>query len=181
MSVTQFLQGNVSGGEDNGGARYNGTADYWLTFDSGKAGLWPGGAIFLHAESSWQADRSVNADVGSLLPANFDAAMPTPNDSEAIVLPELYLVQALPGNVVTVAGKVDWAGIGDTNVFANNERTQFLCTGLVNNPILGAFIPYTSLGVAGVWAPSKQHNLAVLAIQANGDATTSGFDNFNVE
>ena len=107
MSVTQFLQSNVSGGEDNGGARYNGTADYWLTFDSGKAGLWPGDAIFLHAESSWQADRSVNADVGSLLPANFDAAMPTPNDSEAIVLPELYLVQALPGNVVTVAEKVD--------------------------------------------------------------------------
>ena len=181
VSVTQFLQGNVSGGEDNGGARYNGTADYWLTFDSGKAGLWSGGAVFLHAESSWQADRSVNSDIGSLLPANFDATMPTPNVSEAIVLPELYLVQALPGNVVTMAGKVDWAGIGDTNVFANNERTQFLYTGLVNNPILGAFIPYTSLGVAGVWAPSKQHNLAVLAIQANGDATTSGFDNFNGE
>jgi hypothetical protein len=82
--VTQFLQGNVSGGEDNGDARYNGTADYWLTFDSGKAGLWSGGAVFLHAESSWQADRSVNSDTGSLLPANYDAAMPTPNDSEGV-------------------------------------------------------------------------------------------------
>jgi hypothetical protein len=35
--------------------------------------------------------------------------------------------------------------------------------------------------VAGVWAPSKRHNLAVLGLQANGDATTSGFDNFNGE
>jgi hypothetical protein len=35
------------------------------------------------------------------------------------------------------------------------------------------------LGVAGVWAPNERHNLAVLGIQSNGDATTSGFDNFN--
>ena len=181
VSVTQFLQSNVSGGIDDGDARYNGTADYWLTFDTGKAGLWSGGGLFLHAESSWRADDSVNADVGSLLPANYDAAMPTVGESEGIVLPEFYLVQALPGNLVAMAGKVDWAGIGDTNVFANNERTQFMYTGLANNPILGAFIPYTSLGMAGVWAPSERHNLAVLGIQSTGDATTTGFDNFKGE
>ena len=94
--VTQFLQSNVSGGIDDGSGRYNGTADYWLTFDSGKADLWSGGAVFLHAESSWRADKSVSPDVGSLLPANFDAAMPTPGESETIVLPEAYLMQALP-------------------------------------------------------------------------------------
>lgn len=179
VSVTQFLQGNVSGGKDDGDARYNGTADYWLTFDSGKAGLWSGGAVFLHAESSWQADRSVNADVGSLLPANYDAAMPTPGENEGIVLSEFYLVQALPANVMVVAGKVNWAGLADTNVFANNERTQFGETGLVNNPILGAFVPYTSMGLGGVWAPSKKHTIALIGIQSEGDATTSGFDNFN--
>src|SRR6266516_6125615 len=57
-SLTQFLQGNVSGGAQRGPARYNGSADYWLTLDSGKAGLWPGGALFVHAESSWQAKKS---------------------------------------------------------------------------------------------------------------------------
>jgi porin len=106
--------------------------------------------------------------------------MPTPNDSESLVLPELYLVQALPNNFLAIAGKVDWAGIADTNVFANNERTQFMYTGLVNNPILGAFAPYTSLGAAVAWAPGN-HNLTVFAIQSEGDATTSGFDNFNGE
>ena len=143
VSVTQFLQGNLSGGKDNGDARYNGTADYWLTFDSGKAGLWSGGAVFAHAESSWRADKSVNSDTGSLLPANFDATMPTPGDSDAIALPELYLAQGLPANFLMLLGKVNFAGAGDTNLFANNERTQFSDTGLVNNPILGAVIPYT--------------------------------------
>lgn len=179
VSATQFLQGNLTGGKQQGPARYNGSADYWLTFDTGKAGLWSGGALFLHAESSWQANSSINPDVGSLLPANFDATMPVPKDSTDIALPELYVVQALPANVLAIGGKVNWAGLGDTNVFANNERTQFGYTGLVNNPILGAFIPYTTLGVAGIWAPSKRHTLAILGVQSTGSATTSGFDNFN--
>ena len=178
-AVTQFYQGVVSGGADDGSARYSGTADYWLTFDTGKAGLWSGGAVFVHAESSWQADRSVNADSGSLLPPNFDAAMPTPDDNEAIALPELYLVQALPANVLVLAGKADWAGLADTNSFANNERTEFMYTGLVNNPILGAFVPYTSLGLGGVWAPNKKHTFALIGVQSEGNATSSGFDNFN--
>jgi porin len=178
-SITQFLQGNLSGGTEDGEARYNGSADYWVTFDSGKAGLWSGGAVFLHAESSWQADSSINADTGSLVPPNFDATMPTPGDSEDVALPELFLVQALPHNWLVIAGKVDWAGLGDTNVLANNERTQFSYTGLVNNPILGAFIPYTSLGLGTVWAPSEAHKVAVIGIQSKGKATSSGFDNFD--
>ena len=105
--------------------------------------------------------------------------MPTTGQSEGIALPELYLTQGLPGNLLAIVGKVDFAGIGDQNLFANNERTEFLYTGLVNNPILGSFLPYTPLGVALDRAPSKEHNLAVLGVQSDGNATTSGFDNFN--
>ena len=182
VSVTQFLQGNVSGGKDSGDARYNGTADYWLTFDSGKAGLWPGGAFFLHAESSWQADKSIGSDTGSLLPANFDATMPTPGVNKGFTIPEFYLVQALPANLLFLAGKANYAGLADTNFFANNERTQFTYTGLVNNPILGAFVPYTPLGAGFVWAaPNKKHSVALIGVQSKADATTSGFDNFNGE
>jgi hypothetical protein len=64
------------------------------------------------------------------------------------------------------------AGLGDTNVFANNERTQFATTGMINNPILGAFIPYTPLGLAAVWTPSKKHTVALLGVQTVGDAST---------
>ena len=180
-SVTQFLQGNVSGGVNQGPARYNGSADYWLTIDSGQAGLWPGGAIFAHAETSWQArkNQNVNGDTGSLVPANFDATMPSNGESQGIALPELYLAQGLPGNLLAIAGKVDFAGIGDQNLFANNERTEFIYTALVNNPILGSFLPYTPLGVALDWAPCKEHNLAVLGVQSQGNGTTAGFNNFN--
>jgi len=188
VSLTQFLQGNVAGGKQHvaggkqqGPARYNGSADYWLTFDSGKAGLWPGGGIFLHAESSWLADKSINGDTGSLLPANFDATMPTPNNSEGIVIPELYFAQGLPADLMLLVGKINFAGLGDQSYFANDERNQFDYTGLVNNPILGAFIPYTPLGSALVWAPSPHHTVALLGTQAKGNATTSGFDNFNGE
>ena len=181
VSVTQFLQGNVAGGKTQGPVRGNGTADYWLTFDSGKAGLWPGGGLFLHAESSWLADKSVNGDTGSLLPANFDATMPSPNQSQGIALPELYFAQGLPADLLLIAGKLNFAGLADQNVFANNERTQFEYTGLVNNPILGAFIPYTPLGVALAWTPSSHHSVALVGTQATGNGTTTGFDNFNGE
>ena len=179
VSITQFLQTNTTGGLHHGSLRYNGTTDYWLTLDSGKMGFWPGGALFLHAESSWQADKSVNQDTGSLLPANFDAVMPSPGESQAIALPELFFAQGLPGNLMVMVGKIDVAGIGDQNLFANNERTQFLYTGLVNNPILGSFIPYTPLSLVLAWAPTKEHSVALLGIQSTGNGTTSGFDNFN--
>lgn len=179
-ALTQFLQSVVSGGKDEGPVRYNGSLDYWLTLDAGKAGLWAGGAVFSHAETSWQAARSVNRDVGALVPANQDATMPTPGESESMALPELYLAQAFPDDFVLLIGKVDWAGVADTNGFANNERTQFLNTSLVNNPILGVFAPYTSLGLAATWAPPG-HALSAFVFQNNGNGTTSGFDNFDGE
>lgn len=180
VDLTQFAQQNVSGGNDTGSARTNGSIDYWLTVDTGKAGLWSGGAFMVHAESSWNADSSVNKDTGSLLPANFDATAPTPDTSETFVIPEVYFMQALPHDLLLIAGKVNWAGTSDGNLFANNEKTEFTYTGLVNNPILGAFAPYTSLGVALSWAP-ENHNLTVFGIQKNGNASTSGFDEFNGE
>ena len=38
--------------------------------------------------------------------------MPTPNDNEAIALPEFYQVQALPANFILLAGKANWSGLG---------------------------------------------------------------------
>jgi len=177
--VTQFFQVNASGGDTNGSTRKSGTADYYLSIDTGKAGLWSGGVVMFHAESSWQADRSINNDTGSLLPASFDAVMPTPGKDEALLLPEAYLLQALPGNILLTIGKADFAGFADQNVFANNERTQFSYAGLVNNPILGAFVPYTPLGAVGVWAPNRKNTVALVVCQAKGEANNTGFNNFN--
>ena len=77
--------------------------DYWLNFDTGKAGLWSGGSLFLHGETSWEADQSVNLDVGSLLPANWDAAMPVLNESTS-TFSEFWMVQALPAKTLFLSG-----------------------------------------------------------------------------
>ena len=145
VSVTQFFQGNLSGGQTGSNSpKVNGSADYWGWLDTGKAGLWPSGVLFLHGESSWRAGETINDDVGSLLPANSDARDPDPTGSNT-ALSEVYLMQAFPGNLLGAAGKQNLADFADTNSFANNERTQFQYTGLVNNPIVGSFVPLTML------------------------------------
>jgi porin len=171
VGITQFLGANVSGGVNDGSIRNNGTADYWMEFDTGKAGLWSGGSVFLHGETSWEADQSINLDVGSLLPANYDATMPVPNESTS-TFSEFYMVQALPANTLFLAGRISLAGIADLNNFAKYERSQFSYTGFVNNPILGVFYPYVAWGAAVLWAPKKEHNFVVAASATDGDANT---------
>ncbi len=178
IGVTQFVGGNATGGNSEGVIRFNGTADYWATLDTGKAGLWPGGAIIAHAETSWNATNSISQDAGSLLPASFDSVMPVPGDS-VTALPDLYLVQGVPGNVVLLAGKINLMALADTNPFANNERTQFGYTGLMVDPVLGVFAPLSSLATAAIWMPTPQHNLLIGVAQTDGNAEQAGFDNFN--
>jgi carbohydrate-selective porin OprB len=174
LYVTQYLATNATGGaQDSGRTRYSGSADYWLTMDTAQLGLWPGGAAFVHGETSW--GKSINSAAGSLLPANFDGAMPKP-DETTTTLSEAYLAQGLPGNLLLLSGKADFAGLADNNLFANNERTQFSYTGLVNNPLLGPFVPYTTLGAGLIWAPSKRHTFALVVADTNGTVSESGFD-----
>lgn len=173
-SVTQFLQGNVSGGaRTSSSPRYNGSADAWLWIDTAKAGLWDGGALFAHSEVNWATD--MNADVGSMLPANFDAVMPAAPATQ-VALSELYLIQSLSEKWVGAVGKIDMAAWADVNMFANNERTQYQYTGLVSNAIAGVFFPYTTLGAWLTWTPSKAHTLTAVYAQSEGSATVSGFD-----
>jgi carbohydrate-selective porin OprB len=171
VGITQFLGANVSGGVKDGNIRNNGTADYWLEFDTGKAGLWSGGSLFLHGETSWKTDQSINPDVGSLLPANYDATMPMPNESTS-TFSECWMAQALPAKTLLLMGRANWAGVADQNNFANYERIQFTYTGLINNPILGAFIPQVTWGAACIWAPSKEHTVVLAAVAADGAANT---------
>ena len=174
FGVTQFLQGNVSGGNQSR-TRYSGSMDGWLWFDTAKAGLWPGGAAFLHGEGRW--DQGFNTDVGSMLPANFDTTMPD-GDPEASnwALSEAYLIQALPANLLAAAGKMNFAAWGDLNMFANRERSQFLYTGLNSNPLAGVFFPYTALIGWLAWSPSKAHTLTPVYSQGESSATVTGFD-----
>ena len=174
FGVTQFLQGNLSGGNDSSDARYNGSTDLWMWFDTGKAGWWSNGALFFHAEANWAT--SINGDVGSTLPANFDATLPGVSPPAQAAISELYYIHALPAHFLVAAGKMDSAAWADTNMFANKERTQFNYTGLVSNAIPGAFFPYTGIAAWADWSPNKHHNMVVVWSQADGSATDDSFD-----
>ena len=175
--VTQFVQGNVTGGDDSSSnPRFAGSADLWLWLDSGKAGFWPGGAVFVHAEGRWRG--KINSDVGSLQPSNFDASMPSARGAGASdwAVSEWYLLQALPGNLLAAVGKIDMSAWADTNMFANRERSQFVYTGLISNAIPGVFFPYTSQGAWLSWSPTKAHNLTAVYSATDDTATQVGFD-----
>lgn len=173
FGLTQFAQSNVSGGNKTPSEiRYTGSADTFLWLDTGKAGWWSGGALFVHGEGSWSPD--FNSDVGSMLPANFDETMPTNEHDWAVS--EYYLIQGLPGNLLATVGKTNMAAWAGTNVFANKERTQFTYTGLVSNAIAGVFFPYTTLGASLTWEPSKSHAVTAVWAKSEGKATAAAFD-----
>lgn len=173
-SVTQTVQGVASG--DGDGAQYFGSADLFMALDTGRAKWWSGGLIFAHLEGDWG---QVVEGSGALLPLNFDTTMPAAPSKFA--LSELYLFQGLPNDWAVVAGKVNWSAWADKNLFANDERNQFLHTGLNNNPILGSFVPYTSLGGGIFKQASKEVSLGVVITSNNTKATSAGFDDLSAD
>lgn len=172
--VTQVYQGSVSGDGDT--SKNLGSADLWLTLDSGRAGLWPGGVIYAHVESNWGDNVT---GTGALLPVNGDAIMPAAPSSTT--LSELYLMQGLPNNYAAIVGKVNFSGLADKSIFANDERNQFLYEGLINNPLLGSFIPYTTLGFGAVKVFNEEVTGVIIAASNDSDAIRSGFDTYSAD
>ncbi len=166
--VTQAFQGATSG--DGSGGKYYGSADLWMALDTGRAGLWPGGLVFAHAEGNWG---DTVTGTGAVLPLDFDATMP--GAPSKFALSEFYLFQGLPHEFAAIAGKVNWAAYADASLFANDERNQFMYTGLVNNPILGSFVPYTSLGGGLFKQFSSELGMGIVVTANNTNALSSGF------
>jgi porin len=145
VTVTQILQGNAYGGLTTyHGLQYSGSADYYFNLDTGRAGLWPGGLVKVHGQTEF--GRGVGRKVGAILPVNYQSLLPVPGDPGETTLSEVYLMQALSKYLLVTIGKWNPQTFGDTNVFANDQQTQFMNTGLVNNPVLFPFMPYTTIG-----------------------------------
>jgi len=170
--VTQVYQGVSSGDGDSG--EYYGSGDLYMAVDTGRAKWWSGGLIFAHVEGNWG---NTVTGTGALLPLNFDNTMPAAPSEFA--LSEFYLVQGLPKGWALVAGKVNFSAWADKSFFANNERTEFMYTGLVNNPILGAFVPYTSLGLMALKQINEEVGVGFMYASNNTNALSAGFDDLS--
>ena len=176
FGITQIVQENMAGGADtNGAIKYSGSANLELKLDTGKMGLWQGGTFVFHGEPVW--GRGVNRHVGSLMPVNFDAFMPGGNDSCEMALSEFYFQQVLfEGKLILIAGKLWGARAFDTNMFANDEKRQFMNLALRNYPMIGAFLPYTTLGAAAIVNPTDWLSILTAVADTDGQAVRTGFD-----
>ncbi|HOA72595.1 MAG TPA: carbohydrate porin [Phycisphaerae bacterium] len=176
VGVTQIMQGNAHGGVSTKNAfRYSGSTDYTLTLDTAKMGLWKGGTILLNAETKW--GDGIQNKVGSLLPVNLDAFKPAFGEGCMMTLSEYILFQSFfDGKLVFIAGKLDGSRAFDRNLFANDERTQFMNLGFRNNPIIGAFAPYTTLGAGFVLNLTDWLSTSTAVVDAEGRAKTTGFE-----
>ncbi len=176
VGVTQILQGNAHGGvSTRNGIRYSGSTDYTLTLDTAKMGLWKGGTILLHAESKW--GNGIQSKVGSLMPVNLDAFKPAYGEECITTLSEWIYFQALmEGKIVLVAGKLDGSRAFDRNIFANDERTEFMNLAFRNNAVIPAFLPYTNLGAGVILNPVDWLSIATAVADSEGRATTTGFE-----
>ncbi|MEM7144097.1 MAG: carbohydrate porin [Verrucomicrobiota bacterium] len=170
--VTQFYQGVVSGGIAEEGS-YNGTADYHIRFDSGQAGLWPGGFIDVHAETYW--GRGVNTVTGALLPVNIDPALAAPA-GEGTYLSHVIFTQFLSEKFALTFGKLDTT-IGDDNAFAHgvgDRRFQNLAFSF--NPVTVLLAPYSTLGIGGIYLLGGESMINAMIFDGDGQIDRAGFD-----
>lgn len=174
IDVTQAYQGVIDGGA-NERADYQGTADYRLRFDSGMAGLWPGGFLEVHAESFWGL--SVNTSEGALLPTNFSDALSAPAGN-GTYLSHLMFTQFLSERFAVTAGKID-TSLGDTNDYAHGVgRQRFMNAGFALNPVTYYATPYAPLGGGFIFllGDKKQHIFNILAWDSEAKIDSADFD-----
>jgi porin len=181
MSITQVGQGVVGGGK-NGAWEYGGRGDLILNLDSGKLGLWPGGFFNFEMEGNWAS--AVNSKTGALMPVNSNQVYPLP-PGDIFGVPAWNFTQFLSPYFGLTIGKFATitANSGDMNEFAHGKGdTQFMNLALNFNPVLAFTVPYSTLGTGLVVLPTKDPKEAIasfLVMSANGNPTTSGFENLN--
>src|SRR5574341_920091 len=149
IDTAHIFQDVTDPGKDRTG-RYGGSADYTLKFDTGKAGLWPGGFLKLHGETSF--GHSVNGNVGSLTPVNGDSLFPGLGRT-ATALTNVSFIQFLAPWAGIMLGKLETYD-GDANEFADDHRTKFLNLGFDFN-LVNALAPVSALGAGVILIPSK--------------------------
>ncbi len=149
-SLTQVYQGVTSGGPDDvdDDGMYNGLFDYSLFLDTGKLGLWSGGLFGFTAQSGYASDDPLES--GSISPANFSSIYPSGVFPDTQLM-EYYLTQALSKDLVVIAGRINAVNFLDKNRFTNDIHNQFMNLSMVNDPLFGGFLYFSTYGLVGAW------------------------------
>ena len=169
---TGFFIGNANGGFDQA-FDYAGHGDYCMLADGGTLGVRDGLYLKLRAEHRYGP--TIVGNVGCFISPTLIADLPV-YDSEEVYLTNVLLTQELSDAFSVFAGKMDTLD-GDMNAFAHGRgKTQFSNMGFVFNPIVGATVPYSTLGAGFVLHPADGPMAMVTVLNSNDTTATSGFD-----
>ena len=124
---------------------------------------------------------AVNAQTGALLPVNTNQMFPMPG-SDQLNITAVSMTQFLSHYFGVFAGKIATitSTSGDMNEFAHGKGdTQFFNLAFNANPVILLTIPYSTLAAGAVILPTADPQEAIItltALDANGEANSSGFD-----
>ena len=123
FDITNVYQNLFSGGINEKDA-FVSSQHFLMQFDTGKAGLWPGGLLRFRAES--RLGKSVNGSTGGIAPVNHDAVFPVDTNnlnSKTIAVTELSYAQFLSPEFGIFGGLLNTRE-GDSNELAGNLRSN---------------------------------------------------------
>jgi porin len=181
IGLAGIYQQNIRGGlsTHNRTGRNSGSYDMEISADLEKFLGIKNSRLFVHTEGFWP--KSVGIDgpsIGSFFGVNADAV-----SRDSIVVTELWFEQAIfDGKFFLRVGKMDltggfecsdWPVAFDTGAFANDETSQFLNGGLVNNPTIP--FPVYALGLAGYYNPAEWWYVSAGVVDAQNDLRETGF------
>jgi porin len=169
---TSFLIGNATGGVQQD-LDFGGHGDYVLNFDCGKLGIQEG--MFVKVRAEHRFGETITSDVGCFISPTLIADLPI-FGSEQVYITNVLITQMLGDSLAVFAGKMDTLD-GDMNAFAHGRgKTQFSNMAFVFNPIVGATVPYSTLG-AGFAVLRDNESIFIFSVLNSTDTTnTSGFE-----
>lgn len=178
-NLTQVTQGVAAGGIEEGW-EYSGRGETRLNLDTSKLGWWPGGLLTVIGEGNYGS--SLSNKTGALLGTNVNDLFPESENS--FVIPQVLFTQFLSPEFAISIGKFTTitATGGDMNEFAHGKGSdKFLNPNFNFNPLMAVTVPYSTLGVAGIYLPSKDLTITVSAINPYGKPGSAGFDDLFTE
>ena len=156
---TSGYQDVTSGGLKTGTAFLQNT-QFSVNFDTGRAGLWPGGLLHFTVQSRYGASPDQTFIVGSYVPQYTAAVLPGPLLSHDTLPSEYFLVQALNPKFSVILGKISDIFIPDQTLFGDSYKYWFANFNFNKNPMTTNFYNPTALAALGAWTPTK--SLAVV-------------------
>ena len=182
LYTTSVYQNVMSGGTAEG-SRFVQNVQLSVNYDTGRAGLWPGGLFHFTMQGRFGDSTANTFTAGTLQPQYAGLVEPGPLLNHNADPSEYFLTQALNKQTFLIVGKISDVFFPDQTLFGSNYKYHFANFNFVKNPLTTHF--YSPVALAGLlaYAPSTKLVLAGGVLDPNSTADTAGkkmFDGVNI-